>query len=398
MSKNIFILENSTKISKQNVTNIGNTSISNGMTSDLIENQYLRYVISSFMILLIIFAVIGNICIIRYVTSHQTFKRKATGFLIVNLAICDLVLSGVDQPMALLDLLLPFDPEHRAILQGRIYCQISGFILSLLQAVGFHTIVAISLERFVLICYPLKAKQWLTVKKCVTLIILIWMISFGMVIPVSVVFAFEETAEVKGANITFCVLLGNSANLPGKIYYTVLFFVYYALPVIIVSISYGRIFYILHSNIPGNQIVDKQVQKTTRTRRRLAKKMVLIAVVFTLCHGPYWFTILFLVHGGQIKDNPLFTMMILEILPLLSSALNPVIYSGNLCSPKRRANRMFSFLSRTRSGSNRESFSFKKRKSDRMYKEQRESLQGSGSNGQHALDTNAIIPIQGDII
>ena len=69
--------------------------------------------------------------------------------------------------------------------------------------------------------------------------------------------------------------------------------------------------------------------KSLHTRRKLAKMMLAVAIIFALCWGPNFALYLWVACGLGIKQNGFFAAAIVEFLPIVSSALNPFIYTLN---------------------------------------------------------------------
>ena len=351
---------------------------------DLIENVYVRYCVAGFQILAIFLAIFGNGYVIYCICRHRRFRKNIAAYLVLNLALCDLFNAAVFQPMSLVDILLPFSHKYR--IQNPVYCKTTGFLLSFVQAVTFHTILAISQERLLLICYPFKAKGWLTVQKVKAVLLFIWLSSFCATLPIPMFFAFVETIRLKEANVTICLSLAKDDQLNGQIYYVILFILYFLIPVIVISASYTRIFYTLSRNMHGVQRNDENVRRLMQSRKSLAKMMLAIAGLFALSHGPYFCTFLYISLGGTVEHNPLFAVLMLQFLPLLSSSLNPIIYS--IRATKRQGD-MLNFLSgaddrlSTRSDVSLKSLNKKKSKPKKSPNGQNKSGNGAGSRNEH---------------
>ena len=144
----------------------------------IIEYPVVRYILVALHILTITLAAIGNGALVYIIIKRWRKTRKnVTTYLVFNLAMTELVGIIFYQPMRLVDILLPeaFDAESELI-----YCKTSGFVSAFFAGVSFHTIVGISQERFLLICYPLKAKSILTIRRTRNIMLSIWLFGFSL--------------------------------------------------------------------------------------------------------------------------------------------------------------------------------------------------------------------------
>ena len=66
-----------------------------------------------------------------------------------------------------------------------------------------------------------------------------------------------------------------------------------------------------------------------RRRKTLAKMMVSIAIIFGVCWGPHFMFFGYIEIGGNITENGFFIASVMELLPSISSCLNPFIYTIN---------------------------------------------------------------------
>ena len=69
--------------------------------------------------------------------------------------------------------------------------------------------------------------------------------------------------------------------------------------------------------------------KSLLIRRKLAKMMLAVSIIFAICWGPYFALYLWVAAGLGIQRNGFFAAAVVEFLPIVSSALNPFIYTLN---------------------------------------------------------------------
>ena len=223
------------------------------------------------------------------------------------------------------------------------YCQITGFFSTYVSCVASHTIMAISWERFLLICYPFKSRQILTVSYTKHLLFAIWSLAFLVVLPLPLLFTYVAQVQLENSFVSFCLIdVFHTSEHNGDIYFLFLFLIYFAVPALLTAVAYGFVFKALNRQASCMTQRDEQTLKVMQSRKDVAKLMVFLAVLFTALHGPFFFLFLLISFGLKTPSNPIFTLLIIEFLPLLNGALDPIVYSSKSRSLFRK--HMVSFL------------------------------------------------------
>ena len=102
------------------------------------------------------------------------------------------------------------------------------------------------------------------------------------------------------------------------------------LPLIILSVTYAKIFHALYRRSEQLDVnKDAGGGKSMRARRSLAKMMVSVAIVFAICWGPDNLYFLYISCGGTVPSNGFFWAIFVEMLPIISSGMNPFVYTLN---------------------------------------------------------------------
>ncbi|ELT88599.1 hypothetical protein CAPTEDRAFT_109079 [Capitella teleta] len=302
------------------------TFIQNGTeVEDWFEIPAVRYTFVAFYFVGIILAACGNGYLVYYIIHHRRRTRKnVTALLILNLAFCDLIITLLT-PLRVADILMPRNSDH-----GDTYCKIGSFFSLFLACNTYTSIVAISYERLLLICFPLQSKSLLTISKTVKVLIISWIFALISALPLPILYTFIVTIPLSNKSFQFCLMnvFPQSCDNPGgTAYFMFLFLMYYLIPMIVISICYSKIFHTLYCGDSLLTSSDPRQMKMIETRKSLAKMMLFIAVSFTLLHGPYFFTFLFLSVGFHVGNNAVFLLMFIEFLPLISAIINPYVYS-----------------------------------------------------------------------
>ena len=125
-----------------------------------------------------IIGVIGNLLVIS-VLLIQKDLRNFTNYLLANLSIADLLVLLFSVPTGLHDL---FAKERWYL--GRVMCYLTSFFENSMGIASVLSIFFITLERYYVICRPLRAKSVWTHSRTIKLIVLIWVFSITINLPI----------------------------------------------------------------------------------------------------------------------------------------------------------------------------------------------------------------------
>ncbi len=303
----------------------GSTAPPEAWRSDLIEDPTARYTLIAFSILAILLSAAGNgYLLILIYRKRKSIKRSSAAIMIFHLAFCDFVNATFHQPIKLIDILL-YGQETRA--GSLIFCKITGYLSSLFDGLGFLSIVSISFERLILICFPLHAKRLLTRRNIFILLVCIWIFVSLTCLPVPILFSYYITVPLEKGSTAFCIIDSISSPRKGMAYVWFAFLVYFLFPVIAITVCYALIFRTMHTGKLIAGVHTRSAMRMLEKRKSMAKVMISIAAIFVASHGPRSIAVLVTTMGHIIPDNAIFTMLVLDLLTLISPILNPVVYS-----------------------------------------------------------------------
>ena len=236
----------------------------------------------------------------------------------------------------------------------------SGKIVPYMENTVAHgsvlTILAISMERYRVVCYPLKGISE-GVRKVWRIVIVIWIISAGASLPWLYISIHKDSNYLDGTPIKVCrSYLKNDWQ---KAYIVILCFVFFILPCSILLCLYCRVCYVLHkarketSNMRLGQTNSYKDKK--RLKRQVINILTSIVLLFFLCHLPYRVLGIWTIFdtsgklfslGFETYYNILYSC---RIMFYLNHAVNPIIY--NFVSTKFRNAVGNMFFGRGRNGS-----------------------------------------------
>ncbi|XP_078377808.1 RYamide receptor-like [Oculina patagonica] len=237
--------------------------------------------------LLFVFSLVGNtlIGIIAYKTKSM---RKTTNFLIVNMAMSDLLLPIFLFPQIVTK--FHYDSWLIGGPLGQALCKMYVLFADVSKTVSVQSLVLIAVDRFGAVVFPLRPPL-INSKLCLFLISATWIVAMAVQSPYLFAYRLVEYSPgklmcVRNWNLAF----GESSSYRSFILAIFLIFLY--TPLAVVSVLYCKIILKLKSQtIPGEQSANAGQQRAKRERNVL-KMAIAIVVGFAVCWLP--FTVLIL--------------------------------------------------------------------------------------------------------
>lgn len=243
------------------------------------------WVTSIAYVILIIASIIGN-CLVTWVVYSSPQMRTPSHYFIVNMAFADLLITVFGMPVGTREQIKNTDLIDFGGVRGEIYCKMLEYSKDVSISCSILTLVAIATDRFCATLFPLK--RFITLSKAKVIIVIIWISSLVVTIPLLAVTKVQEYDE----NQYFCyedwsVFQDLGASEMENSFTIVLFIILYAGPLVIISILYGAIIRrIWKRKIPG-QPTRSGRKMQQRTKKRVLKMFMTVVVCFMVCWLPY---------------------------------------------------------------------------------------------------------------
>mgnify|MGYP000674698736 CR=1 FL=1 len=270
--------------------------------------------------ILFIFSLLGNSLIAAIVYKMPTF-RKSIYFLIVNMAMSDLLFSLIVVPVTLVYLHLhSWVITERVV--ARITCKVTPYLAHVSLLVSVQSLVVIAVDRFVAVVFPLRVSL-LTSKRCLLCIVSIWIVSMLVAIPhLDANKLFEYDGKF------FCVsdwkeALGDDMSIDDFYlgFATLLIF----FPCALLIILYATIFNKLRSQKIAGQGSPRWERQHAKWNRNAFNMGVAIVFTFIVCQLPSTVLVLLSLHSANLL--PCTFLVHSQIVVLVSFAYSAV----NLC-------------------------------------------------------------------
>ncbi|KAJ6653661.1 hypothetical protein lerEdw1_008849 [Lerista edwardsae] len=320
------------------------------MTAEQLRLKYLGPRRSGFFVpvcttYLLIFVVgaVGNALTCLVILQHR-FMRTPTNYYLFSLAVSDLLVLLLGMPLELYEMW-----SNYPFLLGAAGCCFKTLLFEAVCFASILNVTALSVERYIAVVHPLKAKYVVTRSHAKRVIVAVWALSVTCSIPNTSLHGIQ-TLYVPGWGVVpdsaTCTLVKSRwmYNLIIQVTTIVFFF----LPISVVSVLYlliglqlrkEKLLEVLEakSGRSGDYQNVRLQQKEVR-RRQVTNMLFVLVVVFGICWAPFHTDRLvwsFITHWtDQMQQLFTYVHIISGVFFYLSSAANPILY--NLMSTRFR--------------------------------------------------------------
>ena len=279
------------------------------------------------LVVSIVISLISNSSVV--ICNLKSRVKSPYKYLIVNLAICDLVYTFFQI----------FEAHKRFSMQiwyfGRFLCK-TMFLSPSSLTTSMFTMTFMAIERFITIVYPFRPR--LAKHVILFIITMLWALAIGVHMPLFLTFSTYSTQNGQ----TFCTCLWPDNGDLKKTYYLVSFTVTYPIPILIILISSVNIVYTaltrtskhnqkLRIHVP-NQAHEKKFNPLLKYRK-LFIMFACILLAFILTTTPNQALILWINFAPKehlsFKEQRLTFFVLYMLAPLvhIHTITNPLIYS-----------------------------------------------------------------------
>ncbi|CAL4068894.1 unnamed protein product [Meganyctiphanes norvegica] len=293
--------------------------------------EYLHYgdpmVITFVTILAFIMAVglCGNILVllsIVFVSGMQTH----TNLLLANLAVADII-ALANIPFSINTLMNGTWPHSHFL------CLVNAFSVGLGLMVSLHTLMWISVHKFISITQPLSMRM--TSGKIFIMMMLAW--GWCIFYNLSPSFGWTDIIYRRGASqcgpTTPTTLLQRSHGLANTVFNQ-------ALPLSVATFCYIRVFQEVRIHMKRlREYADVDVQNSIIQQKRITVTLFIVLACFALCWIPYFVYSNLLIFRGE-EAVPEILNPIAYIFGYMNSACNPIIYVLRLSSFRKAFGRI----------------------------------------------------------
>lgn len=204
-------------------------------------------------------------------------------------------------------------------LLGSIFCRMVPFVMEI-AIVSVLTIVAISLDRFLAVTFPLRTfMNW---THCWSFILATWLISIGVKVPTLLATDLDEFEGEIYCIVDLDLTFGAGS---GDIYFKFKFVVLYAISfAVTVGLNFAIIVTMNKRTIPGNTVVHTNNRYHEKTNRKVITMVLIVVAAFLLCWSLYFVLMVLRQNNIQVPCNVLYLRL---LQAHFNAALTPLLYA-----------------------------------------------------------------------
>ncbi|KAI1903091.1 hypothetical protein AGOR_G00023640 [Albula goreensis] len=269
----------------------------------------------------VLVGVLGNITLIKVFLTAKSMQ-SAPNIFIASLAVGDTLLLIACVPVETMRYF------SETWIFGRAGCKIISFIQLTSVGVSVFTLTALSADRYQAVVRPLDVQLSNALLRTCSRVAVIWMVSMLLATP-EAVFSDLYSFTVPGVNqsLVTCAPQPPSERRWQEVHSLVCFMVFYLIPLVVISTYYCLIARTLiwsGPGLPGEE--HSHTRKQIVSRKRLAKTVLVLVLMFALCWLPNHLLYLYRSFTYQSIDpsiGHLLATFLCRALAFSSSCLNP---------------------------------------------------------------------------
>ncbi|XP_074039063.1 neuropeptide SIFamide receptor-like [Leptinotarsa decemlineata] len=273
---------------------------------------------------LLVFALglVGNFFVIA-VVFRSPRMRTVTNFFIVNLAIADILVVMFCLPATLMsNIFVPW-------ILGWWMCKTVPYIQGVSVAASVYSLVAVSLDRFLAIWWPLKCQ--ITKRRARIIIIFIWFVALTTTIPWAIFFDLVVIFS-DAPNVQLCIEVWPD-QMNGSLYFLTANLMFcYIFPMILITMCYVLIYIKVWKRDIPTDTKDAQMEKMQqKSKVKVVKMLVAVVILFVISWLPLYAIFARIKLGGEIEPweeeiLPIATP-VAQWLGASNSCINPILYA-----------------------------------------------------------------------
>ncbi|KAM7113278.1 LOW QUALITY PROTEIN: melanopsin-like [Ciconia maguari] len=283
--------------------------------------DHVLYTVGTCVLIIGSIGIIGNLLVLYAFHSNKKL-RTTQNYFILNLAVSDFLIQPSQAPMCFVNSL------HREWILGDIGCDLYAFCGALFGITSMMTLLAISVDRYLVITKPLRSIQWSSKKRTMQIIAVVWLYSLGW--SVAPLFGWSSLLCLRALMISLYMdyVTYSPAN---RSYTMILCCCVFFIPLIIIFHCYLFMFLAIRRT-------DRDVQKLGSCSRKsylsqsmknewkLAKNCFCVIIVFVLSWSPYACVPLIAWTGRGNTLTP-YSKSVPAVIAKASAIYNPIIYA-----------------------------------------------------------------------
>uniref|UniRef100_A0A8C0EGA5 G-protein coupled receptors family 1 profile domain-containing protein n=1 Tax=Bubo bubo TaxID=30461 RepID=A0A8C0EGA5_BUBBB len=282
--------------------------------------DHVLYTVGTCVLIIGSIGIIGNLLVLYTFYSNKKL-RTPQNYFIMNLAVSDFLMSASQAPMCFVNSL------HKEWILGDIGCELYAFCGALFGITSMMTLLAISVDRYLVITKPLRSIQWTSKKRTMQIIAIVWLYSLGW----SVAPLFGWSSYVPEGLMISCTWDYVTYSPANRSYTMILCCCVFFIPLIIIFHCY--LFMFLAIRRTGRDVQKlgscsrkSYLSQSMKNEWKLAKIAFVVIIVFVLSWSPYACVTLIAWAGRGNTLTP-YSKSVPAVIAKASAIYNPIIYA-----------------------------------------------------------------------
>ncbi|MED6247816.1 Melanopsin-A [Ataeniobius toweri] len=284
--------------------------------------DHAHYVIALFVFVIGALGITGNVLVMFAFYSNKKL-RKLPNYFIVNLAVSDFLMAFTQSPIFFINCL------YKEWMFGDMGCKMYAFCGALFGISSMINLLAISIERYLVITKPLQTMYWGSKRRTIFAIFLTWFYSLAWSLAPLV----GWSSYIPEGLMTSCTWDYVTYTAANRSYTMMLCCFVFFIPLGIILYCYLRMFLSIRKTSREVERLGTQVRKTTliqqksiRSEWKLAKIAFVVIVVYVLSWSPYACVTLISWAGHANILSP-YSKAVPAVIAKASTIYNPIIYA-----------------------------------------------------------------------
>ncbi|XP_029300356.1 opsin 4xa [Cottoperca gobio] len=296
--------------------------VDHGFYRQVHVQAHAHYIVAFFVLVIGTLGVTGN-ALVMYAFFCNKKLRTPPNIFIMNLAVSDFLMAITQSPIFFVNSL------YKGWIFGETGCKMYAFCGALFGITSMINLLAISLDRYIVITKPLQAIRWTSKRRTCLIIALVWLYSLAW----SLAPLLGWSSYIPEGLMTSCTWDYVTSTPANKSYTLMLCCFVFFIPLAIISYCYLCMFLAIRHASRDVEKLGYQVRKSTlmqqqsiKTEWKLAKIAFVVIIVFVLSWSPYACVTLIAWAGYASILDP-YSKAVPAVIAKASAIYNPFIYA-----------------------------------------------------------------------
>lgn len=284
--------------------------------------DHAHYIIAVFVLAIGALGVTGNALVMFAFYSNKKL-RNLPNYFIMNLAVSDFLMAFTQSPIFFINSL------YKEWVFGETGCKMYAFCGALFGIASMVNLLAISIDRYLVITKPLRSVNWSSKRRTALAILLVWAYSLAW----SLAPLLGWSSYIPEGLMTSCTWDYVTYSVSNRSYTMMLCCFVFFIPLAIIFYCYLHMFWAIRKTSREVERLGTQVRKCTliqqksiRSEWKLAKIAFVVIVVYVLSWSPYACVTLISWAGYSNILSP-YSKAVPAIIAKASTIYNPFIYA-----------------------------------------------------------------------